>query len=110
MLHSLFHQQLCGVDPYKCFVMLPFDPTRENIYDTVESIVKDYCGFQCIRADEIYGSSGIMEDIWININEARFLIADLTDRNPNVLYEVGMAHSLHRPVILITQDMSDVPF
>jgi hypothetical protein len=49
-------------------------------------------------------------DIWERINRARFLIADLTGQNPNVFYELGIAHALGKDVLLLTQDMAHVPF
>jgi len=64
----------------------------------------------CERADEIHGTGLITWDVWEKINRARFLIADLTNRNPNVFYEVGLAHAISKDVILITQSMEFVPF
>ncbi len=52
----------------------------------------------------------VMEEIWILINQAQFLIADVTGKNSNVFYELGIAHTLGKFVITITQDMKDVPF
>jgi hypothetical protein len=51
-----------------------------------------------------------MEDIWDAINAARAIIADCTGRNPNVFYEIGLAHAVGKPVVLITQKGEDVPF
>ena len=51
-----------------------------------------------------------MEDIWIGINEAKVVIAEITGKNPNVFYELGIAHTLGKDVILITQNMKDIPF
>ena len=51
-----------------------------------------------------------MADIWKSLRCARIVVAELTDRNPNVLYEVGLAHSLGKPVIIITRNQDDVPF
>ncbi|MEL7657806.1 MAG: hypothetical protein AAGU75_18080, partial [Bacillota bacterium] len=47
---------------------------------------------------------------WRNINEARIIIADLIHRNPNVFYETGIAHTLGKDVILISQEQGDIPF
>jgi nucleoside 2-deoxyribosyltransferase len=49
-------------------------------------------------------------DIWKGILKARIVIADITDRNPNVFYELGIAHTLGKPVILLTQKLTDIPF
>ena len=48
--------------------------------------------------------------IWENILRADLIIADLTGRNPNVFYELGYAHALHKNTVLITQSIDDVPF
>ena len=63
-----------------------------------------------MRADDIRGTTLITRDIWEKINRARFLIADLSGQNPNVFYEVGLAHALGKDVLLLTQTMTDVPF
>jgi hypothetical protein len=110
MTHALFQQQQFRIDPFLCFVVMPFTAELRNVYDVVESVVQDYCGLKCVRADKILRSDRITSDIWTNINEARFVIADLTDRNANVFYETGLAHAKSKPVILMTQNAEQVPF
>jgi nucleoside 2-deoxyribosyltransferase len=51
-----------------------------------------------------------ISDVWDAINHAQVLIADCTDRNPNVFYELGVAHTLGKPVIQIAQSKDDIPF
>lgn len=51
-----------------------------------------------------------MEDIWSSIFHCEVCIADCTGKNPNVFYEIGIAHTLGRKCILITQTMDDMPF
>lgn len=93
-----------------CFVLMPFSKDMDEVYeDHIKAIVENE-GFSCIRADEIVGTNAIIKDIWERINRARFLIADLTARNPNVFYEVGLAHAIGKEVILMTQNINDVPF
>src|SRR5438045_3859364 len=89
---------------------MPFDHALKNVYGVVVNVVEDYCALRCVRADEINRSRRITDDIWRNINEARFVIADLTGRNANVFYEVGLAHARNKPVILLTQSGDDVTF
>ncbi len=68
-------------------------------------------GFEVRRADEIPGSSIIMRQIIQHIDESDVCVADLTGSNANVFYELAIAHSLDKPVILVTQDdVSDLPF
>jgi hypothetical protein len=51
-----------------------------------------------------------MNDVWSALNACRLVIAECTGRNPNVFYELGIAHTLAKPVVLITQDINDIPF
>lgn len=91
------------------FTLMPF---RELWSDRIWKIIQDECGkqsFQAVRADDLFGHD-IMEDIWISILQARVLIADITNRNPNVFYELGIAHTIGKRVILLTQNVQDIPF
>ena len=98
------------LDPNLCFVLMPFVKEMDPIYiDHIKPVVESE-GISCQRADEIVGTSIITFDIWEKINRSRFIIADLTGKNPNVFYEIGLAHALGKEVILITQTMTDVPF
>jgi hypothetical protein len=62
------------------------------------------------RTDDLYRPSSIINDIWTYIKDAKILLADLTGKNPNVFYELGLAHALAKPVILITELIGDIPF
>ena len=95
-----------------CFILSPFRPQFTELYEEIIKPIFDDPGLalSCIRADEIYGTQSIIKDIWNYIREAKFIIAELTDKNPNVLYELGLCHVLKKPVIMIVQKMDDVPF
>lgn len=111
MSDFIFEQQEFSIIPEQCFLIMPFKDSLRNVYDLIETIIENQCGLKCIRPDKISGSKRITDDIWKAINESRLVIADLTDRNPNVFYEVGIAHARHKPVILITQNPNaEVPF
>ena len=93
----------------KCFVLMPFnEPWSKETYTELEAIL-DKEKYQVSRADEDYSDSSL-EKIWISINEARFIIADITNDNPNVLYELGIAHTVGKKVIVISQPRKDLPF
>jgi hypothetical protein len=72
--------------------------------------VAEQFGLTCLRADDLYSSNVIMEDIWKLINEAKLIIADVTGKNANVFYETGLAHAIGKDVIIISQMIDDVPF
>lgn len=107
----LFSEENIEQDQNLCFVIMPFDPALNNVYTTIGTIIETYCQLKCVRVDEIRGPGRITTDIWTNINRARFLVADLTGRNSNVFYELGIAHALKKPVILLAQNPNEeVPF
>ena len=98
------------LDSNLCFVLMPFEEKMRPIYDGHICKIIESERLNCLRADEIVGTNLITWDVWEKINRARFLIADLTGKNANVFYEVGLAHALGKEVILLTQTMGDVPF
>lgn len=93
-----------------CFVIMPFTPTFDTEYENVIRPAVEAAGLIPVRADEIYSRPQIMQDIWKAIRASRIVIAELTGRNTNVFYEVGLAHTLGKPVIIITRNEEDVPF
>jgi hypothetical protein len=92
------------------FVLMPFNKDFSPIFD--DHIVKicGKMGMECKRADNIFGSNEIISDIWELIFNSSIVIADCTGRNPNVFYELGIAHTLGKKVIIITQEANDIPF
>ena len=97
-------------DPTLAFVLMPFQPKWSNyIHKNYISRVASKCGLIAKRADDLYGRN-VIDDIWKGIFSARLLIAEVTIPNPNVYYELGIAHTLGKPVILLTQDISSLPF
>lgn len=93
-----------------CFVIMPFIDALDGIWNTVIRPVVEAAGDRCFRADDIFTPGPIMSDILRSIITADYLIAELTYRNPNVYYELGIAHALTKPVILLTQDIDALPF
>jgi len=93
------------------FVIMPFDPNMAEIYSLIKTS-GEWLGQRVRRADEIFGASKeIMQLIWEQICTAKVILADITGRNPNVFYELGIAHTVGRAhVILLTRDDQVVPF
>lgn len=102
-----------SVDRGLCFGIMPFDKAFDSVWKTVKAVVQaDPFNLACVRADEVVMPGCIMEDVLEYIAKARIVIADLTGRNPNVFYELGIAHT-SKPssaVILLAQTIDDVPF
>ena len=94
-----------------CFVMMPFAKPLGDYYAKIYEPAIIKVGLKPIRADnDIFGTGKIIDQIWDGINSAKVLVAELTDRNPNVYYELGLAHALKKPVVLICSNEEDVPF
>ena len=92
------------------FVLMPFSQTLRPLYDDHVKKVCDLLGLTVGRADDFFSAHAVIKDVWNGISFARAIVADCTGRNPNVFYEIGLAHVLGKPVVLITQNHEDVPF
>jgi hypothetical protein len=97
------------IEPALVSVMMPFDAVFAPVYDTLKATVAKV-GLRCRRADEIWEEAAIIQDIVSLIDRSRVVVCDCTGRSPNVFYEIGIAHTLGRGVILITQNAADIPF
>jgi hypothetical protein len=94
-----------------CFVMMPFAAPHGSYYQTIYEPAIRKAGLKPIRADsEIFGTGKIIDQISSGIRAAKVLVAELTTRNPNVFYELGLAHGLQKPVVLVSSNENDVPF
>ncbi len=93
-----------------CFVMSPFGGWYDQYYSDIYCPAVESAGLQPHRADDLYLPSAIVQDIWTYVKSARVMLADLTGKNPNVFYELGLAHAVDKPVVLLAQSMEDVPF
>ena len=88
---------------------MPFDAAFNAVYESINQAAENV-GLRCRRADNIWEHAAIIQDVVSLIDRSRVVICDCTGRNPNVFYEVGIAHTLGRDVILITQSEQDIPF
>lgn len=93
-----------------CFIIMPFGGWFDTYYRDIYCAAIGECNLQAKRADDLFRASSIIQDIWRFTKEAKVILADLTNKNPNVFYELGLAHALAKPAVLITQNIEDVPF
>ena len=88
-------------------IMMPFGG-----FDGVHAAIKTACtsvGLESKRADDIWDNSTILQDIFDLIYAAEIVVSDFTNKNPNVMYETGIAHTLGKHVVPITQALEHVP-
>ena len=93
-----------------CFTIMPFGGWFDKYYEDIYCPAIKNTGLVPKRADDLYRPSNIVSDIWDYTKNAKIILADLTNKNPNVFYELGLAHAITKPAILITQSMEDIPF
>jgi len=94
-----------------CFVVMPFAEPHGSYYSKIYEPAIKKAGLKPVRADsDIFGSGKVMDQIWSGINAAKVLVSELTTKNPNVFYELGLAHALRKPVVLVSSNENDVPF
>jgi len=94
-----------------CFVIMPSDDKLFNtMYDLAIKPAVESGNMECIRVDKIPGGGNITGDIVEHIHKAGVVIADLTAGKPEILYELGLAHGLLNNVIMLTQNIDELPF
>ncbi len=94
-----------------CFVIMPFGEPFDSYYREIFVPTIKRAGLKPIRADEIHQPGVIINQVWENIKQATVLVAEVTDQNPNVMYELGLAHAINKPVVqIIKNDAKNVPF
>lgn len=92
----------------KVFVITPFNEDFLALYDELKRIFKE--DFDFTNAGDLDNQQNILQDIVEGIHQADVIIADLTGLNANVFYELGLAHAINKKVIIITQDLGELPF
>jgi hypothetical protein len=93
------------------FVLMPFDPTFDDIYKLGIKETAEKLGIRAERVDEqIFHKENILARICGQIDAADLVIADLTGRNANVFYETGYAYAKGKLCLLLTSRADDIPF
>jgi len=95
---------------FDVFVLMPFAEDYKPVYSDHIKPVCTKLNLNCSRADDIFSPSVIIHDVWSMIHSAKVIICDCSGRNPNVFYELGIAHTLGKKVILLAQNDKDIPF
>lgn len=90
-------------------VMMPFSPNLRPVYDCIAQVA-GFHQMECKRADDIWEHTTVIQDIFSLIYRSYIVVCDFTQRNPNVFYEAGIAHTLGKHVIPIAQNIEDIPF
>ncbi len=107
--------KVCNVparfNPRLVFTLIPFSEKFLDVYNMGVKPVVESLKLAPMKADEMQHSRDILcGSICQPIQESRLIIADLSGRNPNVFYELGLAHGFEKEIVLIVNNIEDVPF
>ncbi|MBR8844535.1 hypothetical protein [Pseudoalteromonas sp. JC3] len=91
------------------FVITPFNEKYDSDYEQISKVCNEV-GLRCIRGDEQFIKGDILSHILKHIVKARLVIANINGRNPNVFYELGIAHALDKPTLITSKTVEDIPF
>ncbi len=96
--------------PAEVFVIMPFSSDLDDLYYFgIHETIRE-CGATCVRLDQMAFTGGILEKIYEHLQSARLIVAEVSQHNANVYYELGYAHACKKPVILLTNDLDKAPF
>lgn len=110
LLHPIFKGRKFRINEKLCFVLMPFKEPFLRIFDQHIKPVVESLGFIAMKANDIFRPIAVVEDIWTSLNTAGLIVADVTGKNPNVFYELGIAHVIGKNTIILTQNKDDIPF
>ncbi|MCY3726646.1 MAG: hypothetical protein OXF95_08420 [Rhodobacteraceae bacterium] len=98
-----------NIDRRSVSVMMSFDDKFNQINNTIKEAA-EVVKLKAERVDDIWEKDAIIKDIVNLIDRSSIVVCDCTGKNPNVFYELGIAHTLGRDFIMITQNENDIPF
>lgn len=92
----------------RCFIIMPFAEEHSTpLYEGLLCNVLADEGYEACRADSLYGSRPIMDDIIEQLNNADLIIADISGNNPNVMFELGLASGMGKRLIILCRRERD---
>lgn len=91
------------VIPHTVFCLMPFNRNYDKLYTNIRLICEDN-DIECQRSDEVVEPGFILKQILELILQSQLILAVIDGRNPNVFYEIGIAHALGKTVILLAED------
>ncbi|MBO2557604.1 hypothetical protein [Shewanella algae] len=97
------------IDPRLIFVLTPFNEEFSSTYEAIKTTVEQL-EFKCSRGDDAAVSHNILGHIIQEMLRSRLIIANISGRNSNVFYELGIAHAMGKQVLLLANGDSHIPF
>lgn len=95
---------------WNAFVLMPFDPDYDAVFQQLIRPPLEEAGFEVTRADLSINQQQILKDIVNGLAAADLVVVDVSGLNGNVMYELGLAHAMGRRTVMITRDIGELPF
>ena len=87
--------------PPSCFVIMPFGGVWDEYYTRVYKPAIEDAELEPVRADEVFRAGSVLQEIVHLLSQSKVVLADITETNRNVHYELGLAHALGKPAVLV---------
>jgi hypothetical protein len=100
---------LIRVDYPQAFVIMAFREPFDVIYDKMIEPAVTAAGLECERGDDVLRINDLTANVWDAMLRAGLIIAEVSDPNPNVYYELGLAHALGKDTLILKQHGVDLP-
>jgi hypothetical protein len=93
-----------------CFVIFPFREPFLEYYEVVYAPAIREAGLIPVKGNDLFAAGDVLGQIWRSLQEAAVILAELSLLSANVYYEIGLAHALRKPSVLVVQSLDLVPF
>ena len=107
---SVLHGEGVSIQRGTGFVLIPHNPEYQRIFERAIEPAMRANGLDSRKADDLYKPGAILAQVWEHIRAAEVIVADVSDKNPNVIYELGLCYGLRRCPILLVRNWADLPF
>jgi hypothetical protein len=107
---SILHGQDVAITLGFGFVLVPHNERALGIYEAAIRPAMEENGLATKIAGDIYEPGSILNQVWGCIRSAEVIVADVSEQNTNVIYEIGLCFGLRRFPILLVRDPSALPF
>lgn len=97
------------IDQKSVFLLTPFHDEESDTFRIIYDVCRE-SGLDVRRGDEEFVQGDLISHILRSLIKARIVIANINGRNPNVFYELGIAHALGKLTIVTSRSLADAPF
>ncbi len=94
----------------RAFILMPFKNPYDSYYPAIFKPALEEVGYKVFRSDDLFTARPVIKDIQESIKKADLILCEMSEKNPNVFYELGLAHAIGKPAIMVSHNEDDIPF